>query len=102
MGKSTKPTINLKAGSDTGISSSDNVTRDLTATLTGNAAAGATGTTKDCKLVLGTVTANKAGHCSFTADDLDQGVHRLTAAVGSGKHAVSKGLDIRIDKSTPS
>src|SRR5262245_59387930 len=103
MGKSpAKPTIDLKAGSDTGRSSTDNITNDLTPTLTGTATAGAKVTIKDGSHVLGTVTADKHGDWSFTADAIDEGQHKLTAVTGTGhKQQASAVLTLTADDTAP-
>ena len=70
----------LAAASDTGASTTDNITRDTTPTFTGLAEANATielfrgGTTS-----LGTTTADGAGNWSFTASALPNGSHSITA-----------------------
>jgi hypothetical protein len=62
MGKSAHGlTINLAAGSDTGVSATDNITRDRTPTLAGTAEAGTFVTIMDGSDVLGMTIANAAG-----------------------------------------
>jgi len=93
-----KPTIDLKPGSDTGQSSSDNITSDATATLTGTAAKGAKVTIRDGRDVLGIVEADRTGHWTFTTKKLGDGDHHLTASVKRGAQtAVSDLLDLNID-----
>ena len=103
MGKSaTKPTIDLKASSDTGRSPIDNITSDLSPTLTGHAQAGTKVTIKDGNDVLATVTANKDGHWTYTFQFLEEGKHDLTAVTGHGdQRRTSDVLDVVIDTTAP-
>jgi hypothetical protein len=97
-----RPTIDLKASSDTGSSSTDNITSDRTPTLNGTAAAGAKVTIKDGSKVLGAVTADKTGHWNFTTHTLDEGKHRLTAVTGSGHQQQTSGvLTLTADDTAP-
>jgi hypothetical protein len=73
------PTIDLDAGSDTGASDTDNVTRDTTPSLSGTAEANATVTVYNGPTLLGSTTASGAGPWSLTTEDLATGVHAFTA-----------------------
>jgi large repetitive protein len=95
----------MTSGTDTGSSSTDNITSNTTATFTGTAESGATvalydtdGTTQ-----LGTATAT-GGNWSITSSALGEGAHTLTAkatdAAGNTGSA-SSGLSITIDTTTP-
>jgi len=97
----------LDAGSDSGASSTDNLTNDTTPTVTGTGAeAGATvrlyGT--DGTTLLGTTTASGAGAWTITATALAQGAHTLTAkqtdAAGNVSSA-SGALVVTIDTTAP-
>jgi hypothetical protein len=102
MAKSAKPTIDLDAASDTGASSTDNITNEVKPTLTGHAQAHAKVTIADGGHVLGTTTTDKTGHWSFTATPIGQGVHHLTAVTGSGhQQHRSDVLDVTIDTTRP-
>ena len=97
-------TPDLASTSDTGSSSTDNVTADNTPTLTGTAEAGATVTVRDGATVLGTTVANGSGQWSFTTAALGQGAHNLsaTATDKAGNVSVaSGGLVVTIDTTAP-
>lgn len=103
----TPSALALAAGSDSGISLTDNQTKVTTPTLTGTAEAGAAITLYDTDgtTVLGTTTANGAGHWSLTSTALSDGNHTLTAkAVDAAGNvgAASSGLSITIDTAAPS
>ncbi|WP_185714237.1 Ig-like domain-containing protein [Rheinheimera mesophila] len=98
-------TPDLAAGSDTGESSTDNVTNDTTPTLTGTAEAGSTVTLYDTDgtTVLGTATAT-GGNWSITSSALSEGSHTLTAKAvdaAGNESAVSSGLSVTIDTTAP-
>ncbi|MGV3548637.1 Ig-like domain-containing protein [Rhizobium sp.] len=98
-----RPTIDLKPSSDSGESASDNITSDVTPTLGGKAKPGSRIFIMDGDHKIGAVTAGKSGHWSFTARDLDDGSHELTAVIGKGAKAVaSKILDVTVDSKAPS
>jgi len=98
---------NLAAASDTGVSSTDNITSVQTPTLTGSGAAnGATVNLYDTDgvTILGTDTANGAGAWSITTSALANGVHSLTArqvdAAGNPGTA-SAALSVTVDTQAP-
>ncbi|EJM98609.1 Ig-like domain-containing protein [Herbaspirillum sp. YR522] len=72
----------MSAASDTGVSSSDAITRNTTPTFTGTADAGATVVLYDTNgvTVLGTTVANGSGNWSITTGVLSAGTHVLQAA----------------------
>jgi hypothetical protein len=98
-------TPDLHAGSDSGSSSSDDLTNDNTPTLIGTAESGSTVTLYDTNgtTVLGTTTAT-GGNWSITASTLAVGSHTLTAkatdAAGNVSSA-SAGLSVEIDTTAP-
>jgi hypothetical protein len=72
----------LAAGSDNGVSTTDDVTSDTTPTLTGTVGAGQTVRVFDGATLLGTATANASGVWTFTpTSPLSNGVHNLSATV---------------------
>lgn len=98
-------TPDLATGSDTGESSTDNITNDTTPTLTGTAEAGSTVTLYDTDgtTVLDTATAT-GGNWSLTSSALSEGSHTLTAKAvdGAGNESVaSSGLAVTIDTTAP-
>lgn len=96
----------LAAGSDSGASIEDNVTRSTTLTLTGTAEPNSTVRLYDADgaTVLGTTSADGSGNWSITSTTLAEGAHTLTAkaadAVGNVS-AASAGLDLVIDTAEP-
>ncbi len=72
-------TPDLVAPSDSGASSTDNVTNDNTPTVTGTAPAGATVEILDGTTVVGTGVADSAGVYTVTTSALADGVRALTA-----------------------
>jgi len=100
------PTIDLSSDSDTGSSSTDNITNDNTPTLTGTAEANATVTLYDTDdtTSLGTTTADGSGNWTITSSALSAGAHTLTtkATDAAGNVSVaSSGLTITIDTTGP-
>ncbi|EPY01984.1 Ig-like domain-containing protein [Magnetospirillum fulvum] len=97
----------LSAASDSGRSSTDNVTNVTTPTFTGTAEAGATVTLYDTDgtTVLGTTTADATtGAWSITSSALSDGSHTVTAKavdVAGNVSVVSSGLAVTIDSSAP-
>lgn len=86
-------TPSMTAATDTGISSSDGITRNTTPTLTGTAEAGATVTLYDANgvTVLGTGVADGSGNWSITVSSLGEGVHEIDAsATDSAGNASSR------------
>ena len=96
-------TPDLAASSDSGASSSDNVTNVTTPLLTGTAEAGATVQLLDGSSVLGTVTADGSGNWSITTSVLAGGTHSFAARATdlAGNQATSATLVVTIDTSAP-
>lgn len=95
----------LSAGSDSGASSSDNITSATTPTLTGTAESGSNVTLYDTDgiTVLGTATAT-GGNWSITTSTLSDGSHTLTAKASDAAGNVSSassGLSVTIDTTAP-
>ena len=91
----------LAAGSDTGVSNTDNLTSDTTATLNGTAETGSTVTIYDTDgtTVLGTGIAT-GGSYSITTSVLSDGAHTLTAKTtdtAGNTSVASSGLVVTID-----
>ncbi len=99
------PTIDLAAASDSGLSSTDDVTNDNTPTLQGTAEAGSTVTVYAGSTLLGTAQADPAGSWSLTVlDKLSDGVHSLTATATDAANNTSppsSALSVRVDKVAP-
>jgi hypothetical protein len=98
-------TPDLAGGSDTGDSSSDNLTADTTPTFSGTAEAGATVTLYDSDGVtaLGSAVAT-GGNWSITSSALGQGTHTVTAVVSDSAgnaSAPSAGLAVTVDATAP-
>ena len=99
-------TPDLATVSDTGVSSTDNITNDNTPTVTGTAEANATVTLYDTDgtTSLGSATADGSGNWTITSGVLSAGVHSLTTEVtdAAGNVSVaSSGLTITIDTAGP-
>lgn len=99
-------TPNLAAGTDTGSSSTDDLTNDTTPNLTGTAEVGATVTLYDTDGVtqIGSGTANGAGNWLVTTSALSAGTHTVTAKAtdAAGNVSVaSSGLSVTIDTAAP-
>ncbi|MBS0043442.1 DUF4347 domain-containing protein, partial [Shewanella sp. M16] len=99
--------LDLATASDSGISSTDNLTSDTTPTLTGNAEANSTVTlTSSIDAVLGTTTADGSGNWSFTTPPLtSNSAHNITATatdVAGNTGAVSTALALTLDTQIPS
>ncbi|MCU8008094.1 DUF4347 domain-containing protein, partial [Shewanella sp. SM87] len=99
--------LDLATASDSGISSTDNLTSDTTPTLTGNAEANSTVTlTSSINAVLGTTTADGSGNWSFTTPPLtSNSAHNITATatdVAGNTGAVSTALALTLDTQIPS
>ncbi|MCS0615071.1 Ig-like domain-containing protein [Massilia kyonggiensis] len=95
----------LASGSDSGTSSSDNITAAATPTITGTAESGSTVTLYDTDgtTVLGTTTAT-GGAWSIPSGTLGQGNHTLTAKatdLAGNVSAASTGLAVTIDTAAP-
>ena len=88
----------LLAASDSGVSSTDNITDVTTPTFTGTAEAGSTVTLFDGSIVVGTGVAT-AGAWSITASSLASGTHSITANatdVAGNVSAASAALPVTI------
>ncbi|MBN4049973.1 carboxypeptidase regulatory-like domain-containing protein [bacterium AH-315-M10] len=89
---------NLIASSDSGVSSTDNVTSDTTPTFTGTTEAGSSVTlTSSIDGAVGTVTADTAGRWEITSSALSLGSHSITATATDGPaSATSSALSVTI------
>jgi hypothetical protein len=96
-------TPDLSAGSDSGTSSTDNVTSVTTPTFSGTAESGSTVTLYDGATVLGSAVAS-GGNWSITSTALSGGSHTIsaTATDTAGNVSVaSAGLQVEIDTTAP-
>ena len=95
----------LTAASDTGTSSTDNITSATTPTFTGTAEAGSTVTLLDGGTSVGTATADATtGVWTIKASALADGVHNITvtaADVAGNVSAASAALAVTIDSKAP-
>jgi hypothetical protein len=94
----------LTAASDSGRSSTDNITNAATPTFTGTAEAGSTVTLFDGTTVIGTGVAT-GGKWSVAASTLANGVHSLSAKatdLAGNVSAASGALSVTIDRVAPS
>src|SRR2546421_737614 len=93
----------MTAATDSGSSSTDNITNNTTPVFTGSGAeAGATVTLFDTNgtTVLGTATADSSANWSITSSTLSSGSHTLTAKqtdIAGNTSAASAGLAVTID-----
>jgi hypothetical protein len=97
-------TPDLASASDTGTSSTDNVTSATTPTFTGTAEAGATVTLYDGASPAGTATA-AGGAWSIATSALTQGAHSMTAKAtdaAGNTGAASGALTVTVDTTPPS
>ncbi|CAN7290677.1 Ig-like domain-containing protein [Phenylobacterium sp. LjRoot164] len=95
----------MTSGSDSGASSTDNITNIATPTFTGTAEAGSTVVLYDTDgtTVLGSAVAT-GGNWSITSSALSQGTHTLTAKAtdaAGNPSAAGSGLQVSIDTSAP-
>jgi len=101
----TRPALpDLVATSDTGLSSTDNITKVATPGFVGTAEALSTVTVYDGTTVLGTTAATALGTWSLTAPTLADGTHSITvkAADAAGNvSAASAALSVTIDTTAP-
>ncbi len=100
----TKPTIDLVAASDTGASSTDNITGDNTPTLSGAAEAGSEVKVFDGGTLLETVTAGSGGTWTVTTGVLADGTHTLSAQATDGAGNISEAsltLEVQTDTAAP-
>ena len=99
------PSIDLDVGSDTGASSTDNVTADNTLSLSGVAEAGSTVVVLDdlSGATLGTVTATARGTWSLTTDALDDGTYDLVVETtdAAGNETNAGVLQVVVDTTDP-
>ena len=96
-------TPDLLATSDSGVSSTDNITNITTPTFTGTAEVGSTVTLYDGTTAVGTGIAN-AGNWTITASALSNGTHSITAKatdVAGNLGTASGALSIAIDSAAP-
>src|SRR4029079_515241 len=93
----------LAAARDSGSSNSDNVTNITLPVFTGTADVGATAQLLEGSTVLGTATADSAGHWSITSSTLAGGVHSITARATNlaGNQTTSAALVVTIDTNGP-
>jgi hypothetical protein len=101
---STPSVPDLASGSDTGSSSTDNITLDNTPTFTGTGQASSTITLiSSVNGTVGSGTVDGSGNWSVTASTLSGGSHTMTATAttGGGTSAASSGLSITIDTTPP-
>jgi hypothetical protein len=97
----------MTSASDTGTSSSDDITTDQTPTVTGNGASGGATVNlydSDGTTLIGTDTANGGGAWSITTSSLAAGVHTLTARqvdAAGNLSAASSALAITVDRQGP-
>jgi hypothetical protein len=94
----------LAALSDTGVSSSDQLTNDTKPTFSGTAEAGASIELFSGDDSLGAVTADKSGSWTLTATSLSEGVHTIVAKAtdAAGNVSVdSEALPITVDTTAP-
>ena len=90
--------------SDSGSSSSDNLTNTTTPTFTGSAETGSSVTLYDGATVLGTVATAADGTWSIDSSSLSAGVHTITAQAtdaAGNVGAASGGLSVTIDTTAP-
>jgi len=102
----TPGTPDLASGSDSGTSSSDNITSTTTPTVTGTAEANASVTLYDSNgsTVLGTATADGSGAWSITSSTLAEGVHTLTVKASDtagNTSGASSSLSVTVDTTAP-
>lgn len=93
----------LTAGSDTGASSTDNLTNDNTPTFAGTAEAGATVTILDAATPVAGGPAT-GGNYTLTTSALTDGAHTITATatdLAGNTSSASAGLAITVDTSAP-
>jgi GTP:adenosylcobinamide-phosphate guanylyltransferase len=96
--------LDLNAGSDLGLSNSDNVTSVTAPVVSGKAEAGATVSLFEGDTKLGTAVADASGAWSITSSALADGVHHLTASTSALTGVVSQpsaALVVTIDTAAP-
>ncbi|MEJ6024389.1 Ig-like domain-containing protein, partial [Ramlibacter sp. PS4R-6] len=97
----------LTAGTDSGSSSTDNITNDNTPTFTGTAEANSSVTLYDTDgtTVVGTGSADGSGNWSITVSTLGDGAHTITAKAtdaAGNTSAAGTGLSVTVDTAAPS
>ena len=94
----------LATASDSGASSTDNITKLTTPTFTGTAEVGSKITLLDGVTTIGTATANGAGAWSIVSTALAQGKHTITAKatdIAGNVGIASAALSVTIDTTAP-
>jgi large repetitive protein len=94
----------LATASDSGASSTDNITKVATPTFTGTAEVGSKITLLDGATTIGTATANGAGAWSIVSSALAQGKHAITAKttdIAGNAGVASAALAVTIDTTAP-
>jgi hypothetical protein len=96
----------LLTASDSGVSSSDNITSVTTPTITGTAEVGATITLFDSngKTALGSTTVDGSGNWSITSSNLSDATHTLTVKatdLAGNTSVASSALSVKIDTTAP-
>ncbi len=94
----------MTAGTDKGVSNTDNVTNDNTPSFTGQAEAGSVITLLDGATVIGTGNATGAGVWTVVASTLADGSHSITASakdVAGNLSSESSALTVTIDTGLP-
>jgi subtilisin family serine protease len=93
----------LIAGSDSGESSTDNITNDNTPSVSGVATPDLTITLYNRNTLIGTTTSNSNGDWSYTLPTLADGLHTIyaTATAPTGTSAGSQALLITVDTVAP-
>ena len=93
------PMLGLDAASDSGVSSNDRITNDVTPTLSGFAEAGSTVRIFDASGQIGSTITNANGTWQFTVGALAAGAQqfRATATDASGNQSVETTIDFVID-----
>jgi len=95
--------LDLTAASDSGASSTDNRTNDVTPTVTGTVGTFGTVVLYDGAAAVGTTTASSAGAWTITSASLSDGAHTLTAIAGNagGTSPASSALTVTVDTTAP-
>src|SRR5205823_2990042 len=98
-GPAAPATPDLTAASDSGSSSTDNITNDTTPTFTGTTEANSPVVLLEGSTVLGTTTADGSGNWSITSSTLSDGTHSITAKAtdAAGNSTTSAALSVTID-----
>jgi hypothetical protein len=94
----------MTAGTDKGVSSTDNVTNDNTPTFTGTAEAAAQVTLFEGSTILGTARASATGVYTITSTVLTDGMHNISASqldVAGNSSVLSAALPVMIDTVVP-